>query len=337
MSLPPDVAVSGVAADLRPAAEAGLRTEREGGEAGQGAEGLLRRALGLAGSALEARQAGAEDVADRGFREAVALGLQGLAEAPGRWPELPWQTAQWALEGGDVATARELLARHGVRARDHEVGPWAQIGDIERWPDSWLVAAVRRPSPDEAALDTLAQRHWKALFGRCQMLTLKREAAADLAQETWCRILRGRERLRPGGNFRAYLLMIATNLWRDARRDALRAGLLAEGRLSSLDGAVGQEEGVTLGELVPDLDQLEAAERERLKADIDDALSRLEVLWRDVLVARFLDGESCAEIGRRYGRTEQTVSGWVRRAISEMKLCLEDSRRSALSEEPHEN
>jgi len=54
-----------------------------------------------------------------------------------------------------------------------------------------------------------------------------------------------------------------------------------------------------------------------------------------VLVSRFLADESCAEIGRRYGRTEQTVSGWIRQAIQEMKTFLtEQAARPALPARP---
>jgi transposase-like protein len=44
-----------------------------------------------------------------------------------------------------------------------------------------------------------------------------------------------------------------------------------------------------------------------------------------VLVSRFLDGESCAEIGIRYGRTEQTISAWVRQAIREVQVHFEEA------------
>ena len=38
-------------------------------------------------------------------------------------------------------------------------------------------------------------------------------------------------------------------------------------------------------------------------------MKALGPLSREVLIARDPVGESCVEIGRRYGRTEQTVSG----------------------------
>ena len=44
----------------------------------------------------------------------------------------------------------------------------------------------------------------KPLFGRCQVLTLNHHQAGDLAQEAWCRVLRTRHALKPGGNFPAY-------------------------------------------------------------------------------------------------------------------------------------
>jgi hypothetical protein len=44
---------------------------------------------------------------------------------------------------------------------------------------------------------------------------------------------------------------------------------------------------------------------------------------RDVLLARYLDDESAAEIGRRYGRTEQTITGWLRQAIRQVREPLD--------------
>jgi DNA-directed RNA polymerase specialized sigma24 family protein len=97
--------------------------------------------------------------------------------------------------------------------------------------------------------------------------------------------------------------------------------------LASLDAALPGDEGetVALADVLPDLSTLHGEERTLLKLDIDRALSQLTPLSREVLVARLVVGESCAEIGRRYGRTEQTVSGWVREAMRQMRLHLEES------------
>lgn len=328
LSFDRNVAGMDIAAETRTAAGGGARTDRDIDDGV--ARELRTQAFSLAEKALIVRKAGDETTAGQLFGQAVAAALRLMKESPQIEGDLANSAAQWALDAGDVETARGLLeTRSEEEVANSEL--WRQVADIELWPDAWLVAVVRRSPTDERALDVLARRYWKVLFGRCQMLTLKREVAADLAQDTWCRVLRARDKLLPSGNFRAYLLMIATNLWRDSKRAALRAGMLAADRMSSLEAErpVGDGPSVSLEETLPDLGQLEGVARERLKQDLDFALEQLDALSRDVLLARFLDGASCAEIGHRYGRTEQTASGWLRRALSELKICLEASRRDA--------
>ena len=199
--------------------------------------------------------------------------------------------------------------------------------------DSWLIDQIRRDPPEPAALDELVRRYWKELHGRCHLLTLHPDKASDLAQDAWCRVLRARHSLKPDGNFPGYLVTVATNLWRDSQRHARRAGPLAAHRLASLDAGLsdGEGESVALADALPDWRASQSEEAARLRLDIDDALGRLTPLLREVLVARFIAGESCAEIGRRHGRTEQTVSGWVREAVREMKLHLEDQNHVAVA------
>jgi RNA polymerase sigma factor (sigma-70 family) len=141
----------------------------------------------------------------------------------------------------------------------------------------------------------------------------------------------------------AYLATIARNLFRDSYRAARRAGPLADHRLESLDAANSNEndEGLMLVEALPDLKSIGAEERTLLAIDMDRALEHLSPQLRDVLVARFIDGESCAEIGLRYGRTEQAVSGWIRAALRQMKAYLEgpaqtDDPRKIRQEKNHQ-
>jgi RNA polymerase sigma factor (sigma-70 family) len=278
-----------------------------------------------------ARQTGQEAAAEEYFLEAFNLGLEAVKAASHNGVlariEALQTAANLALDCGHAAAARDLIDNAlTLDASLAETDEWAELRDVTAWPDAWLVAAVRRDPPDTLALDTLAERHWKALFGRCQLLTVDREKANDLAQEAWCRLLRARHGLKPGGNFPAYLTMIATNLWRDKHRSARRAGPLAEERLLALDAALPGEKGesIPLGDVLPDLNARRSQEQTVLAMDIDKALERLNPQLRDVLVARFLTGESCAEIGRRYRRTEQTISSWVRAAVREIRSYFEE-------------
>jgi RNA polymerase sigma factor (sigma-70 family) len=234
-----------------------------------------------------------------------------------------------ALDSGDVADARRMMTEaFAVDGSLRFAEEWMPLRDVMGWSDAWLVAGARQEPADVEALDALVNRYWKVLYGRCRMLTLDSQLASDLAQETWCRVLRARRALRPDGNFPAYLTTIATNLWRDWHRTARRAGPMAEHRMASLDAPVaGGGEEMGLADVLPDLNGLQADEQAQLKLDLDDAMSRLAPQLRDVLIARFLNDDSAAEIGRREGRTEQTISAWVRHALREMKLHLGESRR----------
>ena len=281
-----------------------------------------------------ARQAGREAEAEACFRKAFGLASDAANRTADTAPLSArldvWRKAtRLALECGEADEARRLMdAAFAANDSTAHADEWAHLRDASAWPDAWLVAAVRRDPPDAAALDALADRHWKALFGRCQMLTVDHQKAGDLAQQAWCRVLRTRDRLKPGGNFPAYITTIATNLWRDAYRSAKRAGPLGEHRLVALDAALPGDDGdaVLFVDALPDLNSLQATEQKLLAMDIDQALERLPPLLRDVLMARYLAGESCAEIGKRHGRTEQTISAWVRQAAGEMRLLLEDFR-----------
>jgi RNA polymerase sigma-70 factor, ECF subfamily len=199
------------------------------------------------------------------------------------------------------------------------------------WPDAWLINAVRREPPDEGALNALVDRYWKPLYGRCRMLTADPDTARDLAQESWLRILRARHSIQPDGHFQAYITTIATNLWRDMNRSAVRAGPMADGRMASLDSSVDGDEGesMPLINLLADPHTLSPDDQIVLEMDLDNALSRLDLRLRDVLISRFITGESAAEIGERYGRTEQAVTGWIRDAIRQMKIYLEEPSAGA--------
>jgi RNA polymerase sigma factor (sigma-70 family) len=203
------------------------------------------------------------------------------------------------------------------------------------WPDAWLINAVRRDPPDENALNALVDRYWKSLYARCRMLTLDPDGARDLAQESWLRVLRARHSIEPDGHFQAYITTIATNLWRDMNRSALRAGPIADGRMTSLDSPVLADDGdsMPLINVLADPHTLSSDDQILLEMDLDNALSRLEPRLRDVLISRFITGESAAEIGRRYERTEQAITGWIREAIRQMKIYLGDERSRGLNTE----
>jgi RNA polymerase sigma factor (sigma-70 family) len=293
---------------------------------------LMARAASSGSHAATTRRDGNEAEADSYYRNALNLALRAQKQAGEEKLhcsrlQIMLTAAGFALECGEVAEARWLLDE--VSSSEGSAGfadEWTQLNDITLWKDAWLIAAIRNQNPDPLALNTLGDRYWMYLFGRCQLLTLDREKANDLAQEAWCRVLRARANLKPGGNFSSYLATIATNLWRDHYRASRRSGPLADNRMESLDASFFNDQGgqtEPLAHRIPDLKSLSPDEQTLLALDIDKALGNLTPLLREVLLARFIQGDSCAEIAKRYGRTEQTVNGWVRHSLQKMKICLE--------------
>ena len=203
------------------------------------------------------------------------------------------------------------------------------------WPDAWLINAIRRDPPDEEALNALVDRYWNPLYARCRLLTVDTDSARDLAQESWLRVLRARHSIQPDGHFQAYITTIATNLWRDMNRSAVRAGPIADGRMASLDSPVVADDGdsIPLINVLADPHTLSSDDQILLAMDLDNALSRLEPRLRDVLMSRFITGESAAEIGHRYERTEQAITGWIREAIRQMQISLGDEHSRARTTE----
>ena len=305
------------------------------------AETLMAKVYRLAAAGAAAREKGDELAAEQHFHGAFELAMQasGVVFIPGSKPtrvNVLRNATRLALEIGRVAEARHTMDEaFALDPCASEAEEWKQLQDICSWPDAWLIAAVRRDPPDTEALDELAERHWKGLFARCQLLTLNFDKASDLGQEAWCRALRARHTLKPGGNLPAYLARVATNLWRDRHRSARRAGPLAEERMLALDAPLSDADGqgVALGDVLPDLNGLQTQEHAMLALDIDQALERLTPQLRDVLVARYIIGESCAEIGRRYGRTEQTISSWVRAAVRAIQIYFEEQNSAAEGKE----
>jgi RNA polymerase sigma factor (sigma-70 family) len=199
--------------------------------------------------------------------------------------------------------------------------------EMTSWSDAQLLVAARDTEQASVAMDVLVRRHSHALERRCRMLTSNRERSADLAQETWTRMLRSRATLRSAGSFGAFLAAIAVNLRRDERRAEQRARQLSEQRLLSLDASSGADDAYSIEETISASECPE--EKLLLRLDLSDGLARLPARLRAVVVARHVRGESAAEIGRRLGRTEQTITAWLREAVTKLKHDLRDWRSVA--------
>jgi RNA polymerase sigma-70 factor (ECF subfamily) len=173
-----------------------------------------------------------------------------------------------------------------------------------------LVAAV---SGDERAFTRLYDRHVAALFAFCVGLTGDRQAAQELAQDTFVRAWEKLDSFRGESAFSTWLHRIAVNLLlhesRTARRRALRVALesdLVTGPgPSPLDSAAQH-----LGE-------------PEVHMDIEAALTRLPAGARAVFVLHDIGGYTHPDIAQQLGIAEGTSKAHLFRARRLLRGMLE--------------
>jgi RNA polymerase sigma factor (sigma-70 family) len=170
--------------------------------------------------------------------------------------------------------------------------------------DEELMAAVARG--DERALGSLVERHGPRIHAHLARLAGSVEDADDLLQETWVRVARGARSYETGRPVRPWLFGIASNLARDlhrrraVRRRAIRASAEPERPAPA----------------VRPFEQLALRER----------VARLPDRFREVVLLRFYQEMSEAEMAETLGVPRGTVKSRLHGAIRELKRGWEDGR-----------
>jgi RNA polymerase sigma-70 factor (ECF subfamily) len=149
----------------------------------------------------------------------------------------------------------------------------------------------------QAAFAVLVERYMRRVVSYCTKLTGDRDAAPELAQETFLQLWLHRERYRPERPFRVFLFTVATNQSRNHNRWWRR-------RSRSLTSPADLEHAeIPLND--PDqLDELLVRERRRR---VFEALGRLSPRLREAILLRFEQGLDYAEIAAIVGRPQATI------------------------------
>lgn len=175
--------------------------------------------------------------------------------------------------------------------------------DNDRVQFEWL--ALRCQSGDPEAFADLIAVMEKPLLYYATSLTGKQDAALDVLQDVWLKVVRGIRRLKDPGSLKPWLYAIThgvavDRIRRDYRRD--------KAEQAQVDDALNIDE--------------QSFDEEDATA-IRDALSRLGVKHREVLVLNFLKDLSILEIANVVGCSEGTVKSRIHYAKRQMKQILE--------------
>lgn len=92
--------------------------------------------------------------------------------------------------------------------------------DLDHLTDEDLMTAVQ--AGDSAAYQVLFRRYQRPVYGYLRRRTGDEQLAAELFQDTWLKVHRGRQTWRPGQPFKPWVFGIALNTMRDSARKAKR-------------------------------------------------------------------------------------------------------------------
>lgn len=174
--------------------------------------------------------------------------------------------------------------------------------------DSALMLRYRDGDID--AFETLYRRHNDALYRYLLRLCRQRDAAEDVFQEVWGKIIKTRERYRPTAKFTTFLYRVAHNCFIDYLRRNQRHSHTAD-----IDPDRQPSEGVGL-----DMETERSLARRRLEL----ALTALPDEQRDVFLLYEEAGLSLDQIAHVTGVNRETSKSRLRYAVKKLKDAIAD-------------
>ncbi len=156
--------------------------------------------------------------------------------------------------------------------------------------------AIRCQLGEAAAFDELVERWHGPLWGYARRLMRSDEAASEVVQDAWVRIIRGMARLRDGRKLRAWLFGVTRRALMDRLREQYSRSRETTADLDDVPGH-GPDTSLEL-----DLEQL------------DRALERMPVVERDVLTLFYLQELSLDEVADALAVPVGTVKSRLFRA-----------------------
>jgi len=184
--------------------------------------------------------------------------------------------------------------------------------DIADWD---LVARAR--DGDVQAFEELIARYESPLVHFCMRMTGSREDAEDLAQETFVRVHRYLNRLKPEAKFSTAIFGIARNLTLNHLRDRKRRG---RGMTTSLSTETGADIPVTDPAAQSDY----AARQAEMQGLIEQGLTMLSNEHREVIVLRDVEGMDYESIAGVLGCRKGTVKSRLARGRVQLRKHILD-------------
>jgi len=178
---------------------------------------------------------------------------------------------------------------------------------------------LRYKDGDVAAFELLYRRHSDALYRYLLRLCMQRDAAEDVFQDAWSKIIKARHNYRPTAQFRTFLFRVAHNCFIDHLR---RNKKHAVGSVADPDESKNPADP-------PEI----SAEKALARRKLDDALRRLPAEQRDAFLLHEEAGLSLDDIAHVTGVKRETAKSRLRYASNKLKLALTEALPKATGTE----
>ncbi|WP_052336138.1 sigma-70 family RNA polymerase sigma factor [Rhodopirellula sallentina] len=185
---------------------------------------------------------------------------------------------------------------------------------------------------DAGAFEELVRRYQPRLVRLMHHLAPHTDLAEDLAQETFLRVYRARDRYEPGAKFSTWLFTIAGNVARNAKRTVSRRHEVSEGDSPRSTGSdANGDDGPTLAATALEQSGLmpvrvaEGDERARL---VRAAVASLGERQRMALILSRFENMSYVEIADAMDLSTKAVKSLLSRARVSLKQTLESYMES---------
>jgi RNA polymerase sigma-70 factor, ECF subfamily len=180
--------------------------------------------------------------------------------------------------------------------------------------EAGLIRAARRGNLD--AFNALVLYYQDGVYALAYRIMGEAAAAADAAQEAFITAFRRLDTYR-GGNFKSWLLRIATNACYDELRRRKRRPIVA---FDDLPGGE-SDDGPALPADAPTPEQ--AVQQGELNRAIENCITALQLDQRTVLILSDVEGLSYQEIAESQGVNLGTIKSRLSRARAGVRQCLQ--------------
>ena len=178
---------------------------------------------------------------------------------------------------------------------------------------------VRVAAGDRGAFAELFARHKPQVVDLAHYFVRSREAAEDIAQETFLRLLRAADTYRPAARFTTWLYTIARNLCYDELRQHRRQVSIESllGRPPTAEDEIPGSDGSVRARTSPGPDAM--AQQRELTRLANDAILDLSTEHRQIIGLRLDEGLAYAEIAERLGCSVGTVKSRLHYALQRLR------------------